>query len=105
MLFILHSLIGALNVPIAASVLRYSILLSVQQFYLSMAVSAGNQMHWILVQTPYFLAKILIGLLLGFQMGRHYRNRVMIWTWIVPALSIAWSLLFAPLAASDYLWG
>lgn len=97
MLFIVHSVIAALGVPIAASVLRYSILLSVQQFYPSTAVSAGKQMHWILLQTPYFPAQIVIGLLWGFQVGRHYRNRVMMWAWTIPALAIVLSLLFAPL--------
>jgi hypothetical protein len=75
MLFIVHSVIAALAVPIAASVLRYSILFSIQQFYPYIAVSAGKQMYWILLQTPYFPAQIGIGLLWGFQVGRHYRNR------------------------------
>jgi hypothetical protein len=95
--FLVHSVIAVIGVPVAASIIRYSILLSLQQFYPSVAVRAGKQMHWILLQTPYFPVQILIGLLWGFQVGRHYRHRVMLWTWTVPALAIMLALLFAPL--------
>lgn len=54
-------------------------------------------MHWILLQTPYFPAQIVVGLLWGFQVGHHYRHRVMLWTWTVPAFAIVLSLLFVPL--------
>jgi hypothetical protein len=67
LLFLVHSLIAAIGVPVATSILRYSILFLLQQFYPSIAVSAGNRMHWILLQTPYFPAQIVIGLLLGFK--------------------------------------
>jgi hypothetical protein len=76
LLFLVHSLIAAIGVPVAASILRYSILFLLQQFYPSIAVSAGNRMHWILLQTPYFPAQIVIGLLLGFQVGAECWNRL-----------------------------
>jgi hypothetical protein len=67
--FLVHTVIAAIGVPVAASILRYSILLSLQQFYPSIAVRAGKQMHWILLQTPYFPAQIVIGLLWDFKSG------------------------------------
>jgi hypothetical protein len=54
-------------------------------------------MHHILLETPYFPAQIAIAFLWGLQLGRRYGHRVMLWIWIVPALAIALSILFAPL--------
>jgi hypothetical protein len=78
-----------------ASVLRYSIVLSLQRFCPSLSFRAGQRMEWILFDTPYFPVQILIGLLWGFQLGRRYGHKVMLWTWIVPALTIALLILFA----------
>jgi hypothetical protein len=94
--FLGHLILSAIGVPVIASVLRYSILLSLQQFYPSLSFRAGQRMEWILMETPYFPVQILIGLLLGFQLSRRYRHKVMLWTWIVPALTIALLVLFAP---------
>lgn len=94
--FLIHSAVAAIGVPVATSVLRYSILLSIQEFYPSAGLRVGKQLHWILLQTPYFPAQITMGLLLGFQVGRFFRHREMLWTWIVPALAIVLLILFAP---------
>ena len=94
--FLIHLLVAAIGVPVAASVLRYSILFFLEQFYPSLSLRVGRQMHWILLQTPYFPVQIIIGLVWGFQLGRHFRHRVMLWTWTVPAVTIALLILFAP---------
>jgi hypothetical protein len=94
--FLGNLLVSALGVPIMASVLRYSILLSVQQFYPSFSFRAAQRMDWILMETPYFPVQVFIGLLWGFQLGRRYGHKVMLWTWIVPASTIALLILFAP---------
>ncbi|HZZ16364.1 MAG TPA: hypothetical protein VFE08_10420 [Candidatus Sulfotelmatobacter sp.] len=53
-------------------------------------------MDWILLETPYFPVQIVIGLLWGFQLGRRYGHRAMLWIWTVPALTIILLILFAP---------
>jgi hypothetical protein len=42
--------------------------------------------------------QILVGLLWGFQLGRRYGHRVMLWIWIVPALGIILLIQFAHLS-------
>ena len=51
----------------------------------------------LLTETPYFPVQIVIGLLWGFEIGRRYWHPVMLWTWIVPALAIAFLISFVPL--------
>jgi hypothetical protein len=91
-----HFIVGAIGVPVMASVLRYSILLFLHEFDPSLSIRAGQWMQWILMETPYFPVQIFIGLLWGFQLGRRYEHKVMLWTWTVPALTIALIVLFAP---------
>jgi hypothetical protein len=52
--------------------------------------------HWILTETPFFPVQILLGLAVGFWLSRRFGNRVMLWTWIVPALILVGAILFEP---------
>jgi len=92
--FLVHLLIGSIGVLVASGLVAYSIVLPLHSFLPS--VGEGTA-HWILTETPYFPLQILVGLLLGFQLGRRYGHSVMLWTWTVPALTIALLILFAPL--------
>ena len=94
--FLGHLLLSTLGVVVAAAVLTYSIVLPLHVFFPSLN---SRTVHWILTETPYFPVQIVVGLLWGFQLGRRYRQRVMLWTWIVPALAIAFFILFVPLPA------
>jgi hypothetical protein len=40
--------------------------------------------YWILTGTPYFPLQLILGLLLGWLIGRHFQHRVMMWIWIIP---------------------
>lgn len=92
--FLGHLIISTFGVGVAAAVLTYSVVLPLHQFFQSLN---SRTAHWILTETPYFPVQIVVGLLWGFQLGRRYRHRVMLWTWIVPALAIAFLILFVPL--------
>ena len=81
-------------VGVAAPVLTYSVVLSLHPFFPSLAT---RTVHWILTETPFFPVQIVVGLLWGFQLGRRYQHRVMVWTWVVPALAIISLILFVPL--------
>ncbi|MGA8508936.1 MAG: hypothetical protein WB762_25290 [Candidatus Sulfotelmatobacter sp.] len=92
--FLGHLALSTLGVvAVAAPVLIYSVVLSLHPFFPSLGT---RTVHWILTETPFFPVQIVVGLLLGFQLGRRYRHRVMLWTWVVPALAIALLILFAP---------
>src|SRR5579864_8043011 len=92
--FLGHLLVSTLGVPVAAAVVTYSVVLPLHHLFPSLS---SRTVHWILTETPYFPVQIIVGLLLGFQLGRRYRHRVMLWTWIMPGLVIAFLILFVPL--------
>jgi hypothetical protein len=93
--FLGHLALSTLGVAgVAAPVLTYSVMLSLHLFFPSLST---RTVHWILTETPYFPVQIVVGLLWGFQLGRRYQHRVMLWTWIVPALAIISLILFVPL--------
>lgn len=91
--FLVHLTISTFGVPVAASILRYSIVIPLHELTPAVSLHTG---HWILLQTPYFPVQIGLGLLWGFLLGRRYRHRVMLWTWVVPAISLALVILFVP---------
>jgi len=93
--FLLHLILSAVGVRVMASVLRYSFVVPLHQFFPSLSLRTG---HWILLQTPYFPVQIVLGLLWGFQLGRRYGHRVMLWTCVVPGTLIALLILFVPLS-------
>lgn len=90
--FLAHLIVSTLGVGITAAALTYSVVLPLHQFFPSLG---SRTVHWILTETPYFPVQIAVGLLWGFQLGRRYRHKVMLWTWTVPALSIVLLVLFA----------
>lgn len=93
--FLGHLALSTLGVVgVAAPVLTYSVVLSLHPFFPSLGM---RTVHWILTETPFFPVQIVVGLLWGFQLGRRYQHRVMVWTWVVPALAIISLILFVPL--------
>ncbi len=93
--FLGHLALSTLGVGfVAAPVLTYTVVLSLHPFFPSLG---PRTVHWILTETPFFPVQIILGLLWGFQLGRRYRHRLMLWTWVVPALVIAFFILFVHL--------
>jgi hypothetical protein len=92
--FLGHLALSTLGVGVVAAVLTYSVVLSLHPFFSSLDT---RTVHWILTETPYFPVQIVVGLLWGFQLGRRYQHRVMLWTWVVPTLAIISLILFVPL--------
>src|ERR1700676_5338706 len=93
--FLGHLALSTLGVAgVAAPVLTYTVVLSLHPFFPSLGT---RRVHWILTETPFFPVQIVVGLLWGFQLGRRYQHRVMVWTWVVPALAIAFFILFVRL--------
>ncbi|HXQ25725.1 MAG TPA: hypothetical protein VN822_04890 [Candidatus Acidoferrales bacterium] len=52
--------------------------------------------YWILTGTPYFPVQILLGLLLGWLIGRHFQHRVMTWIWIIPLIYLLYAFIAVP---------
>src|ERR1700730_9554874 len=92
--FLGHLLISTFGVGVAAAVLTYAVVPPLHLFFPSLGPRTAG---WILTETPYFPVQIVIGLLWGFEIGRRYWHPVMLWTWILPALAIAFLILFVSL--------
>jgi ethanolamine transporter EutH len=93
--FLGHLALSTLGVAgLAAPVLTYSVVLSLHPFFPALGTRTA---HWILTETPFFPVQMVVGLLWGFQLGRRYRHRVMLWTWVVPAIAIVFLILFVRL--------
>jgi hypothetical protein len=99
--FLGHVALSTLGVGVAAAALTYSVVLSLHPFFPSLGVRAD----WILTETPYFPVQIVVGLVWGFRLGRRYQHRVMLWTWVVPALAIVSLILFVPLRSAEVSGG
>lgn len=92
--FLLHLIVSTLGVGVAAALLAFSVVVPLHPFF---PFLDSRRASWILTETPYFPLQIMVGLLWGFQLSRRYRHRVMMWTWIVPALTVLFFILFVPL--------
>ena len=91
--FLVHLIASTLGVTVTAAALTFSTVLALHQIFPSIGSRTAS---WILTETPYFPIQILVGLAWGWQLGRRYGHKVMLWTWIVPAIIIALLILFAP---------
>ena len=74
--FVGHVALSTLGVGFVAAVMTYSVVFSLHLFFPSLTT---RTVHWILTETPYFPVQIVVGLLWGFQLGRRYQHRVMLW--------------------------
>lgn len=51
---------------------------------------------WVLVGTPYFPVQIFLGAMLGWLLGRHLRQREMLWVWILPLAFLCYAFVTIP---------
>jgi hypothetical protein len=91
--FLLHLTVSTVGVCVLAVLSTFTFTEALHPIFPTIG---SRTAHWILTETPYFPVQIVTGLLMGFQLGRRYEHRVMLWTWVVPALGIALLILFAP---------
>ena len=92
--FLLHLIVSTIGVILLAALTTFTI---TEALHPTFPTIGSRSASWILTETPYFPAQIATGLLLGFQLGRSYHHKEMLWTWIVPAALVACLILFAPL--------
>lgn len=52
--------------------------------------------YWICTGTPYFPVQIVLALLLGLLIGRHFQHRVMTLVWIIPLISLSYAFVTIP---------
>jgi len=56
----------------------------------------SNLMYFVLTGTPFFPLQILLGLILGWLIGRHFRHRAMTLVWVIPALVLLYAIVAVP---------
>jgi hypothetical protein len=52
--------------------------------------------NWILTGTPYFPVQTGLGLILGWVLGRHLRDRSMVWVWVLPFAVLCYAFVTIP---------
>jgi hypothetical protein len=57
---------------------------------------AGSAYHWLVSGNPYFPASVVIALLLGWLLGRSFRDPSMQWIWVVPSAVMLYVLTSIP---------
>jgi hypothetical protein len=92
--FLSHLIVSTLGVILLASLSTFTVIESLHPIFPNIGLRTAS---WILTETPYFPVQIVTGLLMGFQSGRRYAHKVMLWTWVVPALLMAFMIRLAPL--------
>lgn len=56
-----------------------------------------HPLYWILSETPYYPAQIVVGLGLGWSLGRRFQQRVMLWVWVIPLAILCYAVIsFTP---------
>jgi len=93
--FLLHLIVSTLGVILLAALSAFTLTSALHPIFPTIGSRTASR---ILTETPYFPAQIVTGLLLGFQLGRRYDHRVMLWTWVAPASLISCLILFVPLS-------
>jgi hypothetical protein len=91
--FIAHLLCSTLGVLVSAAFLlffEYGIIRIWNPLFTSTLAS------YTLTEIPGFPVQIVMGVMLGFVMGRRGRSRMIYWTWIVPLLCLLIAMAFAP---------
>lgn len=53
-------------------------------------------MYSLVTGTPYFPIQIVFALLVGLLMGRHFRQRTIMWVWVIPLAFLLYALIAVP---------
>jgi len=83
LIFLVHQLISTAGVLVFASFLGTLVFEILGQVGLPIQM---RFVHWILTETPYFPVQIGLGFLWGCLIGFRFKDKSMVWVWIVPAL-------------------
>ena len=80
-LFVTHQFVATLGVLVAAPY--------VTNFFRNFLSIFGwaiekREVSWILSETPYFPAQVLLALFFGWLLRSHFRHRSMLWVWVLP---------------------
>jgi hypothetical protein len=92
-LFTLHQYIATLGIDILAGFMTGYIF---DVLHLFGRTFPQKTMFWILTGTPYYPVQIVLGLLVGWVVGRRVRHRAMLWVWVLPAAYLTYALIAIP---------
>jgi hypothetical protein len=90
---ILHQFVGTWGVAVLGYYLVDMVFGALGHFDSSVS---SRSLYWILTETPYFPVQIGLGLYFGWVMGWRLRQKLMVWTWIIPGLILLYAVLAIP---------
>jgi hypothetical protein len=88
-IFLMHQLVGTWG----GAIFSYYLCSAVFEFLSLFGRSYSMRpFHWILTETPFFPIQIFVGLYLGWLFSRHFRQRAMLWVWVLPFFVLLYAL-------------
>jgi hypothetical protein len=95
--FAVHQFVGTYGIIFAAPYIAAACFDLLRLFGKSYPMAS---LYWVLSGKPYFPLQTSLGLLLGWLVGRHFRHRTMIWTWVIPLLYLTYAMFSGSLSRS-----
>jgi len=92
--FVAHQFIGTWGVAIAAPPLAYFSFGILHP--LNPHLFTSHDVSVLLTKLPYFPIQIVLGLWLGWSIGRRFQHRSMLWVWVLPLAFLCYALLAIP---------
>jgi hypothetical protein len=96
-LFLLHQFVATFGIAVAAP---YVLVSSFDLLPNGWAPSM-RFVHWLLTETPFYPVQIGAGLCFGWILSRRFRNRVMLWVWVIPLLILCYAVIAVPTLTPD----
>ncbi len=89
-IFLMHQLISTVGV------LAFASLLGTMSYEMLGQIGLPIRMrfvHWILTETPYFPVQIALGFFWGCLFGYRFKQKSMVWVWIIPGLLLGYAVV------------
>jgi len=91
--FLMHQFLGTWGVAVFAYFAGSSIFDLAYMFGRNYSM---RSLHWILTETPFFPAQVVLGLYSGWKLNGWLKHRSMLYVWILPALILFYCLIAEP---------
>jgi hypothetical protein len=94
LIFVMHQFIGMWGPGMVAYFLGTSVYEDLDLFHW---YPSTRYLYRILSGNPYYLAQIVVGLGLGWSLGRRFQQRSMVWVWVIPLMILCYAVIsFTP---------
>jgi hypothetical protein len=100
-IFVMHQFIGTWGVAIIVPFMVAESFAMLQP--ISPRLFNSHEVHWVATELPYFPMQIVVGLWVGWSLGRRLNHRSMLWVWVLPLLILCFAVAALPTLTPDQL--